>query len=58
MHAIVIVAKKNCLTHWQVVICRVTVDGVRGYLAKSLAVFQSVKERLEVKSEGGRQCCP
>ena len=53
MHAIVIVAKKNCLTHWLVVICRVNVDGVRGYLAKSTAVIKRVKERLEVKSEGG-----
>ena len=53
MHTIVIAAKKNCLTHWQVVICRVNVDGVKGYLAKSSAVFRVVKERFEEKSEGG-----
>ena len=34
------------------VICRVNVDGVRGYLAKSQAVIRRAKERFEEKSEG------
>ena len=52
MHTIVIAAKKNCLTQWQVVICRVNVDGVKGNLAKSQAVIRRAKVRFAEKSEG------
>ena len=48
-----IAAKKNCLTQWQVVICRVNVDGVKGNLAKSQAVLKRAKVRFEEKSEWG-----
>ena len=51
MHTIVITAKKNCLTHWQVVSCSVKVDGVTGILAKSPAQKEAI-ERFEKKSEG------
>ena len=52
MHTIVITAKKNCLTHWQVVSCSVKVDGVTGILAKSPAQKEAIV-RFEKKSEGG-----
>ena len=53
MHIIVIAAKKNYSTQWQVVNCRVNVDGVRGILAKSQALTKRAKVRFEEKSEGG-----
>ena len=52
MHTIVIAAKKNYSTQWQVVNCRVNVDGVRGILAKSQALTKRAKVRFEEKSEG------
>ena len=53
MHTIVISAKKNCWTQWQVVICGVNVYGVRSYLAKTQGGIRRDKERFEEKSEGG-----
>ena len=53
MHAIVIATKKNFSTQWQVVSCRVNVDGVTGNLAKSQAAIRGALERLEEKYEGG-----
>jgi hypothetical protein len=49
----VIAAKKNFLTQWQVVSCRVNVDGVTRNLAKSQAAIREASERFEEKSEGG-----
>ena len=48
-----ITAKKKYLTQWGVVICRVYVEGVTGYLAKSLAHATRAKVWFEEKSEGG-----
>ena len=47
-----IAAKKNCLTQWQVFICRVNVDGVKGKLAMSQAVIRRAKVGFEEKSKG------
>ena len=52
-----IAAKKNYSTQWQVVNCRVNVDGVRGILAKSQALTKRAKVRFEEKSKG-RLYCP
>ena len=48
-----IAAKEYHLTQWQVVNCRVYVDGVRGHLAKSQAHKKRAKVRFEEKSEEG-----
>lgn len=53
MHTIVIATKKNSLTHWKVVICRVNVDCVNGYLAKAQAIKKRAKMRLDKKSDVG-----
>ena len=50
MHTIAIAAKRNNLNQWQVVSCRVNVDGVTGNLAKSQAAIRGALERFEEKS--------
>ena len=52
VHTIVIATEENYLTQWQVVYCRVNVEGVTGTLAKSQAHTQRAQVRLEEKSEG------
>ena len=47
-----IATKKNSLTYWKVVICRVNVGGVRGYLAKSRAVLGRAKSDLKRSLRG------
>ena len=42
-----IATKKNYLTEWLVVNCRVNVEGVRGNLAKSQTLTKRVKVRFE-----------
>ena len=53
MYTIVIAAKKNFLTQWQVVSCRVNVDEGTGNLVKSQVATREGSERLVEKSDGG-----
>ena len=53
MHAAVITARKNNLSQWEGINCRVIGGDVIGDLAKSQAVSWKARERFEEKSEGG-----